>query len=171
MEEKKDLVPAAENAEEAKEEKSEPKTYTRDDLNKIIATEKAKAREEALKEAEEKKTEAERLAKMKAEERLKYEAEQERTKREAIEAKLNAYELKEQALKIANSEEGKMPVGLINLIDFTRVTAENVKERLTEIKKTFDAELEKAVSERLKEKPPYEQKDTPTSKSSGIRVF
>ena len=76
----------------------------------------ARAKWEAEKEAE--RTEAEKLAKMKEDERKNYEIEKARKEKEEAEAKLNAYELKEEAIKMANSPETQVDVSLLNLIDF-----------------------------------------------------
>lgn len=105
---------------------------------------------EAQKEAE--KTEAAKLAKMNAEQKLTYEKEQAEKKAQEIEAKLNAYELKDQALTIA--KEKNLDVTLLDLIDFTHETADTVKTKLDNIKTNFDKAVEKAVNEKLKQGAP-----------------
>lgn len=129
----------------------EIKTFTRDEVNKMIATEKKKAREDALKEIEAQKTEAERLAKLSSEERYKEElAKANKIANEAT-SKLNAYELKEQTIK----DNSDIPVSLINLINFTECnTAELVKERLEIIKATYKTAVENGINETMKENTP-----------------
>lgn len=105
---------------------------------------------EAQKEAE--KTEATKLAKMNAEQKLTYEKDQALKKAQEIEAKLNAYELKDQALKLA--KEKNIDVSLLDLIDFTKETADTVSEKLKNIKTNFDKSLEKALNDRLKQGTP-----------------
>lgn len=123
------------------------KTFTRDEVNKMIATEKKKVREEI--EAE--KTEAERLAKLTSEERYKEELAQAKKESQEALSKLNAYELKEQTIK----DNTDIPAKLINLIDFKKYnTAELVKEQLATIKEVYNTAVEKGINDSLKEKTP-----------------
>jgi len=112
----------------------------------------AKAKWEAEQEA--KKSEAEKLAKMKEDERTAYELEQARKKQEEAEAKLNAYELKEQAIAMANTPENQVDVSLLSLIDFGSIKAEQVEPTIKNIKKVFDSAVENEVNKRLKETTP-----------------
>ncbi len=153
MENNESMVTATATAENVQTEtKKEEKTFTRDELNKIVASEKQKIREELLKEQEEQRTEAEKMANMKAEEKLKYQAEKDRKEKEEAIAKLNAYELKEQAVKIA--QETELDVSLVDLINFRSITAEDLNNSLKTIKTSFDKAVEKRVNERLKEPSP-----------------
>ena len=131
---------------EKKEVKAE-KTFTRDEVNKMISAEKDKIR----KELEAEKTEAERLAKLSSEERLKEEMNNYKTRAEKSEAMLNAYQLKDQTVK----DNSDIPADLINLIDFNKYnTAELVKEELDKIKAVYKKAVESGVNESLKEKTP-----------------
>lgn len=112
----------------------------------------AKAKWEAEQEA--KKSEAEKLAKMKEDERTAYELEQALKKQEEAEARLNAYELKEEAIKMANAPETQVDVSLLNLIDFRNIKAEQVEPTIKNIKKVFDSAVENEVNKRLKETTP-----------------
>lgn len=112
----------------------------------------ARAKWEAEKEAE--KTEAEKLAKMKEDERKDYEIEKARKEKEEAEAKLNAYELKEEAIKMANAPETQVDVSLLNLIDFRSIKAEQVEPTIKNIKKVFDSAVENEINKRLKETTP-----------------
>lgn len=112
----------------------------------------ARAKWEAEKEAE--RTEAEKLAKMKEDERKNYEIEKARKEKEEAEAKLNAYELKEEAIKMANAPETQVDVSLLNLIDFRSIKAEQVEPTIKNIKTVFDKAVENEVNKRLKETPP-----------------
>lgn len=101
------------------------------------------------------RSEAEKLAKMNKEQKLEYQAQKaEKEKLDAL-ARLNAYELKEQALKVA-SEKG-LDVSLLNFFDFSTAKADELSEKIDEISNAFNKAVEKAVNERLKE-------DTPISK-------
>lgn len=112
----------------------------------------AKAKWEA--EMEAKQSEAEKLAKMKEDERTAYELEKARKKQEEAEAKLNAYELKEEAIKMAGNPETQVDVSLLSLIDFRSIKAEQVEPTIKNIKKVFDSAVENEVNKRLKETTP-----------------
>lgn len=119
-------------------------------VQKSLDTARAKWEAEAL----EKQSEAEKLAKMKEDERTAYELEQARKKQEEAEAKLNAYELKEEAIKMANTPETQVDVSLLSLIDFRNIKAEQVEPTIKNIKKVFDSAVENEVNKRLKETTP-----------------
>lgn len=104
------------------------------------------------------KTEAEKLAKMKSDEKFQYQLEKEKAEKDNALAELNAYKLKEEAIKIA-SEKG-LDVSLLNLINFKATTAEELNTNIDNISKVFNKAVEKAVNERLKE-------DAPITKTSG----
>ena len=114
--------------------------------------ETAKAKWEADMEA--KQSEADKLSKMKEDERRNYELDKARKEKEEAEAKLNAYELKEEAIKMANAPETQVDVSLLNLIDFRNIKAEQVEPTIKNIKKVFDEAVEKEVNKRLKETTP-----------------
>lgn len=119
-------------------------------VQKSLETARAKWEADALA----KQTEAEKLAKMKEDERTAYELEQARKKQEEAEAKLNAYELKEEAIKMANNPETLVDVSLLSLIDFSSIKAEQVEPTIKNIKKVFDSAVETEVNKRLKETTP-----------------
>lgn len=102
------------------------------------------------------KSEAEKLAKMNKEQKLEYQAQKAEQEKANALAKLNAYELKEQALKVA-SEKG-LDVSLLNFFDFSTAKADEINIKIDEISIAFNKAVEKAVNERLKE-------DTPISKT------
>ena len=117
----------------------------------------AKAKWEEEREAE--RTEAEKLAKMKSDEKLQYQLEKsDKEKNDAL-AELNAYKLKEEAVKIA-SEKG-LDVSLLDLINFKTATAESINANIDNLTSVFNKAVEKAVNNRLKE-------DTPTSKVGNV---
>ena len=126
----------------------------------------AKAKWEA--ELEAKQSEADKLAKMKEDERKDYEIEKARKEKEEAEARLNAYELKEEAIKMANAPETQVDVSLLNLIDFRNIKAEQVEPTIKNIKKVFDSAVENEVNKRLKETTPktiVNQNNSGTKKS------
>lgn len=131
--------------------------------------ETAKAKWEAEQEA--KQSEAEKLAKMKDDERRNYELEQARKKQEEAELKLSAYELKEEAIKMANNPETQVDVSLLNLIDFRSIKAEQVEPTIKNIKKVFDSAVENEVNKRLKETTPKTVNANSSSNSERVSRF
>lgn len=131
--------------------------------------ETAKAKWEAEQEA--KQSEAEKLAKMKDDERRNYELEQARKKQEEAELKLNAYELKEEAIKMANVPETQVDVSLLNLIDFRSIKAEQVETTIKNIKRVFDSAVEAEVNKRLKETTPKTVNANSSSNSERVSRF
>ena len=164
-EEKKETVETVDNSvDNSKKEVKTEKTFTRDEVNKMISAEKDKIR----KELEAEKTEAERLAKLSSEERLKEEMNSYKSRAEKSEAMLNAYQLKDQTVK----ENSDIPVDLINLIDFGRYnTAELVKEQVELIKNVYKKAVENGVNESLKEKTPVTKLSDTTTKKKNVSRF
>lgn len=124
--------------ENVQEEKKE-KTFTQEQLNKYLATEKAKWKQES--EAE--KNEAERLAKLTAEEK----ATEKEKKLAEKEIELNYKELVGNAKDVL-SDKG-IPVSFANWIVSKEDTAEKVTEKIEDFSKKFNSELEKMVVKRL----------------------
>ena len=109
------------------------------------------------------KSEAEKLAKMNKEQKLEYEAQKANKEKDNALAELNAYKLKEQAVKVA-SEKG-LEISLLDLIDFKTVTAEKLNENIDNLSVVFNKAVEKAVNERLREDSPISKLvDTTTKK-------
>lgn len=131
--------------------------------------ETAKAKWEAEQEA--KQSEAEKLAKMKDDEHRNYELEQARKKQEEAELRLSAYELKEEAIKMANIPETQVDVSLLNLIDFRSIKAEQVEPTIKNIKKVFDSAVENEVNKRLKETTPKTVNANSSSNSERVSRF
>lgn len=131
--------------------------------------ETAKAKWEAEQEA--KQSEAEKLARMKDDERRNYELEQARKKQEEAELRLSAYELKEEAIKMANIPETQVDVSLLNLIDFRSIKAEQVEPTIKNIKKVFDSAVENEVNKRLKETTPKTVNANSSSNSERVSRF
>lgn len=131
--------------------------------------ETAKAKWEAEQEA--KQSEAEKLAKMKDDERRNYELEKARKKQEEAELRLSAYELKEEAIKMANIPETQVDVSLLNLIDFRSIKAEQVEPTIKNIKKVFDSAVENEVNKRLKETTPKTVNANSSSNSERVSRF
>lgn len=157
-------VETVDNTVETKKEVKAEKTFTRDEVNKMISAEKDKIR----KELEAEKTEAERLAKLSSEERLQEELNGYKSRAEKSEAMLNAYQLKDQTVK----DNSDIPSELINLIDFNKYnTAELVKEQLEIIKSTYKKAVELGVNESLKEKTPVTKLSDTVAKKKNVSRY
>jgi hypothetical protein len=145
--------------EEVKAETKTEKTYTRAEVEQIKKAE----REILLKEMEAKRTEAEKLAKMDADEKHKYELEKATKEKEEALSKLNAYELKEEAIKIASTKE--LPISLLSVIDYTKENAESIKTKIDEIEVVYKQAIQTGINDRMKEKTPKTVVDTTTKQN------
>ena len=127
------------------------------------ALDTAKSKWEA--EEQTKRTEAEKLAKMDAEQKAKYELKKEKERADEAIAKLNAYELKNTAIKIA--QEKGLDISLLEDIDFTKQTAESIVTIIDTKKSVLDKAVEKAMNDKFKEKSPINlQGDNPKAPAS-----
>ena len=152
---KKDKESTAESVEKVetpKVEENKEKTFTRDEVNKMINAEKQKERQAILEEMEAKKAEADKLAKMDEDQKKSYELEQERARANKAENELNAYRLKDETIRQA-SQRG-ISLGYIETIDFSRETAESINSKLDIFERVSKADREKAISEYSKEPAP-----------------
>ena len=133
-------------------------------IAKAIETSKTKWEQEALA----KQNEAERLAKMSEAEKHAEELKKIRKEKDEALARLNAYELKNEAQKIAN-EKG-MDYGLLDIIDYSKETAETVKEKIDKIYQAVTKATEKQLNERLKQSEPKQVSEVPKKKKEVSRA-
>lgn len=154
MEQEKEIVEETKNVDDKPlsfDEILGDKTYQAEfDRRVQKALETAKNKWEA--EEQTKRTEAEKLAKMDAEQKAKYELKKANEERDSAIAKLNAYELKNTAIKIA--QEKGLDISLLEDIDYSRQTAETITTIIDTKKAVFDKALEKAIKDKFKEKSP-----------------
>ena len=101
------------------------------------------------------KTEAEKLAQMNETQKLQYQLQKQQKDYEAMQRKLNARDLKDEALKIATTQDTAFDPEFLNLFDYENMTAEQLQDKTKLIKAIQDRIVEKAVNEWSKEKPPY----------------
>ena len=142
-------------------EAKEVKTFTQDELNKIvaerIAKEKKKLEAERLKQQEMQEKlieeESEKLAKMTEAEKVKAKAERERRKFEEkvarYEAEMKAFErerIKNQTMKLLG--EKNLPIELCQFINSN--TADEIMENVEVFEKCWSEALEKSVNARLR---------------------
>lgn len=121
------------------------RTFTRADIGKMIAAERAKWESEQAKALEEAKSEGERLAKLTKDQRLKEEQDKRLKELETREQELAMKELKIEARSLL-SEEG-LPTEFLEMV--MGDTAEVVKTNISNLRSVFDAAVEKRVDERL----------------------
>ena len=101
------------------------------------------------------KTEAEKLAQMNETQKLQYQLEKQKEENQKIQRKLNARDLKDEAIKIATTQDTAFDPEFLNLFDYENMTAEQLQEKTKLIKSIQDRIVEKTVNEWSKEKPPY----------------
>lgn len=160
MEDNKDMVSSTETEQVGNdttkksqtENQSKEKSYSRDDVNKMLNAEREKVKAELLKDFENKKSEAEKLAKMDAEQKLNYELEQKTKENEDLKNQLNSVTLRNQANTYAN-EKG-LPMGYIEDFDYAKETAETIKEKIDKLVKLRNEDLDGMLKEKLKQNPP-----------------
>ena len=142
------------------EELLQDKTY-QSEFDKKVAKALETAKTKWEQDAEVKRTEAEKLAKMDADEKHKYELEKATKEKEDALAKLNAYELKEEAIKIASEKE--LPISLLSVIDYRKENAESIKTKIDEIEVVYKQAIQAGINDRMKEKTPKTVVETPTT--------
>ena len=133
------------------------------EFDKKVAKALETARTKWEQDAEVKRTEAEKLAKMDSDEKHKYELEKATREREEALSKLNAYELKEEAVKIASTKE--LPISLLSVIDYTKENAESIKTKIDEIEVVYKQAIQTGINDRMKEKTPKTVVDTTTKQN------
>ncbi|WAW15282.1 DUF4355 domain-containing protein [Peptostreptococcus equinus] len=146
------------NSTEESKNAEESKTYTQEELNKLLQSEGdkrvtsalKKAKAEWEKEQEEKISEAERLAKMTADERAKAEAEK---KTQALIEENERYKKANLELQAKNNLKDQ---GLDESFSsfLLGVDAESTNDNIKNFKGAFDKAVEAEVNERLKGKSP-----------------
>lgn len=124
-------------------------------VQKAIQTHETKLKEQWKLEQDTQKSEAEKLAQMNETQKLQYQLQKQQKDYEAIQKKLNARDLKDEAIKIATTQDTAFDPEFLNLFDYENMTAEQLQEKTKLIKTIQDRIVEKAVNEWSKEKPPF----------------
>lgn len=126
------------------------KTFTQEELDRIISSRLAKERAKWEKEFETKlneaKTEAEKLAKMNAEQKAEYERNKREEELERREAEITRRELRATAIETL-AEKG-LPKQLADILDYT--DAEKTNKSIENVEKVFREAVELAVNEKLR---------------------
>lgn len=135
------------NAEESNDNvESKEKTFSRTDIAKMIAAEKAKWESSKETELEAAKTEAAKLAKMSADQKAEYEKNKQETALAEREAELTKRELTATA-KESLADKG-LSTELVKILDLS--SAEKCNESIEVVSSVLEAEIQKGVEERLK---------------------
>lgn len=109
------------------------------------AIQKALEKERLL--ADEKATEAEKLAAMTESEKQKYQLKKAQEEINKLKSEANTRALKDQAMQIAN--EKKIPASLIGLLPFEGLKAEDVANKIDEIKSIYDKAVSDGIAQAL----------------------
>lgn len=125
-------------------------------INKGLETAKSKWEADYKAKLEAQKNEAEKLAQMDAEQKAKYEAEKMQNRIAELESQINADKLYKTANSIA-SEKG-LPQGYLNLIDFSKETAESINSKIDSLIELRNADLKAYLNDKLKQPTPQEKK-------------
>lgn len=124
-------------------------------VQKAIQTHETKLKEQWKLEQDTQKSEAEKLAQMNETQKLQYQLKKQEEANQEIQRKLNARDLKDEALKIATTQDTAFDPEFLNLFDYENMTAEQLQDKTKLIKTIQDRIVEKAVNEWSKEKTPY----------------
>ena len=128
-------------------------------VNKSLETAKGNWQKDYDAKLEAEKSEAQKLAKMDAEQKAQYELEKEKKLREEAEGKLNAMELYRTASSIATEKD--LPIGYLDLIDFTKETADTISAKIDKISELRAKDLEAYLKDKLKEPAPKQKQKEP----------
>ena len=164
-----DTKPADNNADQTlpneQENNSElGKKFSRDDVAKMMAAEKAKWEKDQEQRIETAKNEAARLAKLSKDER---EREEEKSRLADIEKREAALRIGELRIEtITQLEKSGVPVDFCDMV--LTDDAEQIKANIESVKKVFDATVEKKVDERLKQSTPKQSTNSGSMTKSEI---
>ena len=131
----------------------ETKTFTQEELDKIVQGRIAKERKAWEKHLEDEKTEAQKLEKMSEKEKKKYQEEKRIKELDDREAAITRRELTAQA-KVQLADKG-IPTELAEILNLT--DAESCKKSIEVVEKAFQSAVEKAVEERIKGREPMKK--------------
>ena len=124
----------------------EVKTFTQEEVDKIVQGRLAKERKSWERHLEEQKTEAEKLANMSEKEKKAYQEKKRIEDLDAREAEITKRELTAQA-KIQLADKG-IPTELAEILNFK--DAESCKKSIEIVEKAFQQAVAKAVDEKIK---------------------
>lgn len=127
-------------------DQQQSKTFTQEELDKIVQGRIAKERKSWEKQLEEQKTEAQKLESMSEKDKKKYQEEKRIKELDDREKAITKRELTAQA-KVQLADKG-IPTELAEILNFT--DADSCKKSIEVVEKAFQTAVEKAVEEKLK---------------------
>lgn len=131
----------------------ETKTFTQEELDKIVQGRIAKERKAWEKHLEDEKTEAQKLETMSEKEKKKYQEEKRIKELDDREAAITRRELIAQA-KVQLADKG-IPTELAEILILT--DADSCKKSIETVEKAFQSAVEKAVEEKIKGREPMKK--------------
>ena len=131
----------------------ETKTFTQEELDKIVQGRIAKERKAWEKHLEDEKTEAQKLETMSEREKKKYQEEKRIKELDDREAAITRRELTAQA-KVQLADKG-IPTELAEILNLT--DAESCKKSIETVEKAFQTAVQRAVEERIKGREPMKK--------------
>lgn len=131
----------------------ETKTFTQEELDKIVQGRIAKERKAWEKQLEEQQTEAQKLETMSEKEKKKYQEEKRIKDLDDREAAITRRELTAQA-KVQLADKG-IPTELAEILILT--DADSCKKSIETVEKAFQSSVEKAVEEKIKGREPMKK--------------
>lgn len=134
-------------------EQQSSKTFTQEELDKIVQGRIAKERKSWERHLEEQKTEAEKLASMSEKEKKEYQTQKRAKELDDREAVITRRELTAQA-KVQLADKG-IPTELAEILNLT--DAESCKKSIEIVEKAFQTAVERAVGEKIKGNPPMKK--------------
>ena len=132
--------------EEGGEPNNQPKTFTQEELDKIVQGRIAKERKSWEKQLEDQKTEAQKLETMSDKEKKKYQEEKRIKELDDREAAITRRELTAQA-KVQLADKG-IPTELAEILNLT--DAESCKKSIETVEKAFQTAVEKQLKKKSK---------------------
>lgn len=126
------------------------RSFTQEDVNRLIQDTIAKERRKAQTQIEKARTEAERLASMTAEQRAQHEAEEREKALAQRESDLNRRELRATAAETLASRG--LPASLLEVLDYS--DADACSESINAAETAWSKAVQAGVEDRLKGKPP-----------------
>lgn len=142
----KDDSTGAEGADDESKDAGASKTFTQDDVDKMVQDRITRERKSWEKKLADQKTEAEKLANMSEAEKKKYQEQKKTSNLEEREAAITRRELTATA-KEQLADKG-LPISLADVLDYK--DAESCKKSIDSVAKAFQEAVEKAVEERIK---------------------
>lgn len=126
-------------------------------VNKSLSTARTNWEKDYTAKLEAQKSEAEKLAKMDADQKIQYELEKAKSEKEALQNQLNAINLYKTASEIATEKE--LPIGYLDLVDFSKETAESITDKIDKIQELRQKDLQAYLNSKLKQTTPTEKSD------------